>query len=237
MICPRCRAPMNQEILDGHLGTSVSIDLCLPCQAFWFDTYESLKLSPGAVLTLFRTIGEQALKPRPPAENDPRCPRCQLHLRPTHDQQRNTRFQYLRCPRDHGRFITFVDFLREKDFIRPLSASQIDELRRNVQMVTCSNCGGPIDLTKSTECLHCGSPLSMLDLKQAGALVAGLSTADHQRRPIDPALPLELERARRDVDAAFASFERAPGWFDAVSQGGLLGAGLSSLARWLKQQA
>jgi hypothetical protein len=237
MICPRCSAEMNQELLDGHLATSVSIDVCLPCQVFWFDSHESLQLSPGAVLKLFRTIGEQALKPRPASTNAPKCPRCQLHLLPTHDQQRNTRFQYLRCPRDHGRLITFVDFLREKDFIRPLSPPQIDELRRNVQTIACSNCGAPIDLTKSSECSHCGSPLSMLDMKQAGALVAQLSAANQAAaRPIDPALPLELERARSEVDAAFASFEHGPGWFDAVSKGGLLGAGLNSIARWLKQR-
>jgi hypothetical protein len=236
MVCPRCRAPMNSEALDGHLGPPVTIDLCLPCQVFWFDTHESLRLSPGAVLMLFRLIGEHALTPRPPITSQPLCPRCLTPLVLTHDLQRNTRFQYLRCPRDHGRLITFVDFLREKDFIRPLSAQQIEELRQNVQTINCSNCGAPLDLAKSTWCTHCGSPLSMLDMKRAGALVAELQAAEHPGRPIDPALPLQLERARRDVDAAFASFERGPGWFDAVSQGGLIGAGLSSLARWLKQQ-
>ena len=227
---------MTTEPLDGHLGTSVTIDLCLPCQVFWFDAHESLKLSPGAVLKLFRLIGEQALTTRPPTTNEPLCPHCSMRLLLTHDQQRNTRFQYLRRPRDHGRLITFVDFLREKDFVRPLSAQQIDELRRSVQTLNCSNCGAPIDLMKSSGCAHCGTPLSMLDMKQAGALVAGLRAAEQPGRPIDPALPLQLERARREVDAAFASFEHGPGWFDAVSQGGLIGAGLSSLARWLKQQ-
>ena len=48
----------------------------------------------------------------------------------------------------------------------------------------------------------------MLDLKQAGALVAELREADHAARTVDPALPLELARARREVDAAFASFEQ-----------------------------
>ena len=141
----------------------------------------------------------------------------------------------MRCPKDHGRLITFVEFLREKDFIRPLSAQQIEELRRNVQIVNCSNCGAPIDLTNSSSCGHCGSPLSMLDMKRAGALVAELREADRPDRPIDPALPLRLARARREVEAAFASFERGPGWFDDVSQGGLVGAGLSALARWLKE--
>ena len=226
---------MDAEALEGHVGTSVPIDLCRSCQVFWFDTRESLQLSPGAVLRLFRLIGEQAMTAHPAAPAHPSCPRCGLRLLLTHDQQRSTRFQYLRCGRGHGRLITFVDFLREKNFIRPLSARQIEELRRNVQTINCSNCGAPIDLTATSTCPHCASPLSMLDMKQAGALVAALRESA-QPRPVDPALPLHLERARREVDAAFAAFERGPGWFDDVSRGGLVAAGLSSLARWLKQQ-
>jgi hypothetical protein len=226
---------MDPEVLTGHLGTAIDVDICLPCQALWFDDHESLQLSPAAVLKLFRVIGEHALATRPPTSGTPACPRCRIHLLLTHDQQRTTKFQYLRCPRGDGRFISFVDFLREKNFIRPLTPQQIDELRRNVQTVNCSNCGAPIDLSKGSSCGHCGSPLSMLDMKQAGALVAALADAE-QPRPIDPALPLRLEQARREVEASFGSFERGPGWFDDVSRGGLVAAGLNSLARWLNQK-
>lgn len=235
MTCPNCHAVMATLTLDGHLGTSVTIDLCQPCQLFWFDARESLKLAPGGVLKLFRIIGEHALDARTPASHHPVCPRCRAHLLPTHDQQRNTKFQYLRCPNDHGRLITFMDFLREKDFIKPLSAQQIETLRQSVQAINCSNCGAPIDLATHASCAHCGSPLSMLDLNQAGALVAELRDADRPDRPIDPTLPLQLARARREVDAAFASFERGPGWFDDVSSGGLVEAGLSALAKWLSR--
>jgi hypothetical protein len=234
MTCPSCHSEMTVDTFDGHLGTSVAIDLCLPCQVFWFDAGESLKLSPVGVLKLFRIIGEQALKPRASAAERPKCPRCGVRLFATHDQQRNTKFQYLRCAKEHGRLISFVDFLREKDFIKPLSARQIQELRQSVQIVNCSNCGAPIDLTKHIACGHCSSPLSMLDMKQAGALVAELRAAQ-EPKAIDPALPLRLERARRDVDAAFASFERSPSWFADVSSGGLVEAGLSALAKWLKK--
>ncbi|MBI4485407.1 MAG: hypothetical protein HY655_05295, partial [Acidobacteria bacterium] len=119
---------------------------------------------------------------------------------------------------------------------RPLSPQQIEELRRSVQVVNCSNCGAPVDLMKGSACTHCGSPLSMLDMNRAGALIAELQEAAQAVRPIDPTLPLQLEQARRQVEAAFASFDRNPSWFDDVSQGGLVAAGLSSLARWLKQQ-
>jgi hypothetical protein len=236
MNCPSCHAPMTEQTLEGRLSTPVAIDLCLPCQAFWFDGYESLRLAPGSVLRLFRLIGEQApTKPVALAEAS-RCPRCQVQLVPAHDMQRHTRFQYLRCPLAHGRLITFFNFLREKDFIRPLSKSQIDELRRNVQMVNCSNCGAPVDLAAGSTCAHCGSPLSMLDMGQAQALVATLRDAEAAPRTVDPALPLHLEQARREVETAFAAFEQRPGWFDDVSSAGVVGAGLNAIARWLKDR-
>ena len=122
MDCPNCNAAMVAERLDGRSGQSLAIDLCQPCQVFWFDGYESLQLSPGSVLTLFRAIGEQLPSARMPPSDEASCPRCGATLRVTHDIQRNTRFQYRRCPNKCGRLISFFDFLREKDFIRPLSA-------------------------------------------------------------------------------------------------------------------
>src|SRR6187397_451066 len=96
MHCPNCGAPMSEQTLDGQLGTNVKIDLCLSCQAFWFDGYESLKLTPASVLKLFRLIGEQPAS-KPAAMSDrSACPRCQMRLVPTHDMQRNTTFGYLR---------------------------------------------------------------------------------------------------------------------------------------------
>jgi hypothetical protein len=77
----------------------------------------------------------------------------------------------------------------------------------------------------------------MLDLKQAGALVEQLRAADRADKPVDPALALNLERARREVGASFDAMERGGGdaaWFRDVASGGLVGAGLSAVARWLK---
>ena len=234
MDCPNCRAPMTAQALHGHLGTPITIDLCLACQAFWFDGYESLKLTPGSVLRLFRTIGEQAARATPLADTS-KCPRCQARLVPTHDMQRTTRFQYLRCPLKHGRLISFFNFLREKDFVRPLSAAQLEELRRNVQSVNCSNCGAPVDLATGSSCAHCGSALSMLDMTQAEALIDTLRDAERSSGAVDPSLPMRLARSRRDVHAAFENFDRGAHWFDDVSSTGLVGAGLSSIARWLRE--
>ena len=151
--------------LEGHTGTSVDIDVCKPCRAFWFDRHESLQLSPRATLSLFSLIGDQVTTARLPLGSVLKCPRCGSRLLQTQDRQRNTAFRYWRCPHDHGRLITYFDFLREKNFIKPLSQEQIDELRRKLRTVNCSNCGAPVDLAHRTICEHCDSPLSMVEWK------------------------------------------------------------------------
>lgn len=229
---------MLEHTLEAHMGATVTIDVCFACQAFWFDDRESLRLSPASTLRLFRLIGERAPEPRQALQGAIPCPRCGVRLDPVQDLQRTTRFQYRRCSRRHGRFITFFDFLREKNFIVPMSAVQIEELRRHVGAVNCSNCGASIDLAHGSSCAHCGSPLSIVDVHQAERLVAQLRTADRSGTPVDPALPLRLEQARRDVTRAFESFDGQNDavWFQNASASGPVLAGLQSLARWLGRQ-
>src|SRR5580693_6527759 len=170
MKCPNCAAEMTGMTLDARPGavthiSVVDIDVCMGCQAFWFDSHESMELSQGASLKLMKMIGEQ------PASGDAvrpellRCPRCSGRLPLIHDLQGNTKFSYWRCS-EHGRFIGFLDFLREKSFIHTLSAQELAELRQKIQMVNCPNCGAPIDLTGSSVCAHCGSPISLMDVKR-----------------------------------------------------------------------
>ncbi len=117
----------------------------------------------------------------------------------------------MRCPGRHGRLITFFNFLREKNFIRPLSAAQIEELRQNVRTVNCSNCGAPIDLAKGRRLR--ALRLAALDARRetGGGARAALQKAGAGPQPVDKAaLPLELARARRDVSDAFARFADQP---------------------------
>ena len=221
---------MTALTLDGHQGTPVSIDLCVQCQAFWFDKYESLQLAPASTLKLLKIIGEQTA-PGPTQFSGARCPRCSSPLRLIQDMQRSTRFSYYRCSSEHGRFIRFFEFLREKDFIRPLSKQQLDELRLEVQIVNCSNCGAPIDLAAGSVCAHCKSPVSMLDMKQPQTLLAQLREAA-EPRPVDPTLPLELARARRDVESLFAEERRSVWLKDAPSD--IVHTCLNVVAKWLK---
>lgn len=226
---------MRQETLEGHGARPIVIDMCVPCQSLWFDSRESIGLTPASTLTLFRLIGEHTGRPQPTEAELARCPRCRGRLRLTHDIQRNVRFAYLNCPNGHGRLTTFFEFLKEKDFIRPLTPKQIADLRASVQFVNCSNCGAPVDLAAGSSCRHCRSPLSMLDMKQAGSLVEQLRRADRSGEPVDPTLPLQLERARREVDVAFRGIEDSV-WLQDAESAGLVGAGLQALARWLRTQ-
>lgn len=226
---------MQSHPLDAHHGRSIDVDMCDPCQSIWFDGKESLQLTPGATLTAFRLIGEHAGKPALQDRDVSRCPTCRAQLRRTQDQQRNTRFEYFRCPNGHGRLISFFDFLKEKDFIKPLAPAQVAELRRSIQAVNCSNCGAPVDLAHRSDCAHCGSALSMLDLQQAEKLVQQLRDASRVR-PIDPALPLALARARRETEDAFRGLPGHEAWSDNLSSLGLVGAGLAALAALLKAE-
>ena len=224
---------MTALTLDGHLGTKVELDLCAACQVIWFDRLESLRLSPGATLSLFRTIGERKQTSPPPLGDPMKCPRCDLRLLLTNDRQRNTPFRYRRCAREHGRLITFFDFLREKDFVRPLSARQIAELRASVQTVNCSNCGAPIDLAQASACAHCSTPLSMLDLNQIEVMAAHLRRADEASRTIDPMLPERMKREKEAVESLFAALRADEGGARPGSTG-LVEMGLRLFSNWLK---
>lgn len=206
---------MTAMKMEAHLSAPVEIDLCTGCQSFWFDKYEDLKLSSGSTLKLMKLIGENSSPQKRPYANVLPCPRCSSHLVFTHDLQGNTRFSYWRCANEHGRFIGFLDFLREKSFIRALSAKEINELKEKIQTVNCANCGAAINLATETVCTHCGSPISMLDVKQPQQWVSELNQAP-EPMAFDPA----LFKVEPESDAAS---------FNSIH------AGLSALARWLTE--
>ena len=43
---------MEEHTLASHNGRTVTLDLCVPCQSFWFDARESLALTPASTLAL-----------------------------------------------------------------------------------------------------------------------------------------------------------------------------------------
>src|SRR3989442_2290692 len=177
MNCPGCAAPMSVVALLDRSGADLEVDVCQTCQTFWFDRFENTRLSAGATVKLFHLMAEQQRSAGGPLGQAMKWPRCKGALTLTHDiQLRATKFEYWRCPK-HGHFITFLQFLKEKVFVRSLTPKQIAELRQNVQILNCSNCAAPIDLVQQSTCPHCGSPLSMIDMKQIAAHVRELEQA------------------------------------------------------------
>ena len=123
--------------------------------------------------------------------------------------------------------MAYIDFLREKDFVRPLTPQQLDELRQNVQTINCSNCGAAIDLAKDSACAHCGSAMSMLDLQQMARTIGQLQTAAAGHVPAAAASTAPPSREAADIDAlmrALKAEERAASAPNLIEIGlGLLG--------------
>ena len=235
MKCPGCSTEMTAMTLDGHSGAQVAIDVCATCQAFWFDHLESLQLSAGSTLKLMKFIGEHSSPGKSSLPDPLRCPRCATTLRLAHNMQRNMPFTYWRCGNDDGHFIGFLEFLKEKNFIHPLSAEQIKELRQNVQFVNCSNCGASINLESDSVCSFCHAPISMLDMKQPQRMLDQLKQAA-EPRPLDPTLPLKLASAKLELESSLADHDRSPEWWSDATSSGLVQAGLNAVARWLSEK-
>lgn len=182
--CPGCGVTMEPQRLPRKPLGEVTIDFCLPCQALWFDTLESAQLTPGSTLALFDTIRRSAPAGRALPSQLP-CPRCTKPLVVTHDLQHTTRFTYYRCPNGHGRFTPFVQFLREKNFVRPLSPAELVRLRQTIRVVQCSSCGAPVDLEKDAACPYCRAPIAILDPDAVKATVNELEAAEARRTSVN----------------------------------------------------
>jgi hypothetical protein len=179
--CPGCAAPMRGLALARNTHGEHTVDLCERCHALWFDRHESAQLGPAAILELFEAVHAAPPPARTGLPTRLPCPRCGIALADTHDLQRSTRFRYWRCPRGHGRFTPFVQFLREKDFMRPLSRQEVERLRAQVASVRCTGCGASVELARDMVCGYCRSPVEMLDPEAAARTLATLAEARHGR--------------------------------------------------------
>jgi len=229
LTCPGCRNPMQALDLERRAAGTLVVDLCEPCQALWFDPMESPQLSPKATLELFRAINDAPAAERRALPERMNCPRCDTPLAQTQDLQHSTRFSYYRCVRGHGRLTPFFQFLREKNFIRPIPKEDLERLKSLVRIIRCSSCGAPIDLETSTACEFCRAPIAILDPEAASRAVRELTAVETSAAP-----PMDdAERAAAAVMAA-AQFERALAREQADRESGfavdLVSIGLSALA-------
>ncbi|MBI2317473.1 MAG: zf-TFIIB domain-containing protein [Betaproteobacteria bacterium] len=114
LICPNCSEPMDERRLEGSDGGDLAIDLCFGCHVIWFDSLESPRLAPGAVMDLLRLIGRHRQKERQILREHLNCPHCGSPLDRTDDLVKGGRIRYYRCSHDGGRLTPFLQFLIEK---------------------------------------------------------------------------------------------------------------------------
>ena len=64
----------------SNLGQTLELDICFACQGLWFDRQENLKLTPAAVVELFRLLHEHRTDQHRPLHEPMACPRCNTTL-------------------------------------------------------------------------------------------------------------------------------------------------------------
>ncbi len=202
MECPGCTLEMDEHTFPANYGGEVEIDVCSHCNGIWFDGRESLQLSPGATLNLFGILYSRNDSAKAELVPTKSCPRCDADLAETHDMQRTTRFTYFRCAQ-HGRYITFFQFLREKNLVRAPNPKELAQLRDRVKTVKCSNCGGPIELALGTECAFCSAPVSILSEESITNTLAQLQQREEKRTTVAPDLAARIVQAKLQAVNAY----------------------------------
>jgi hypothetical protein len=241
--CPNCRQPMQTQDFEGHEPGAVRVELCFACAGIWFDHLASVQLAPAAVIELFKEIQSHGDAAPQPVAKRLSCPRCDSDLSLSFDLSKSGRFSYFRCLRGDGRFTPFFQFLREKQFVRSLTAGEMQRLRTQVRQIRCSECGAPIDLEHSTQCEYCHAPVSFLDPDAVENALHMWSDAENRRRvgPTPQAVADTLSRIQLPHAQPNASSEVHLG--SSLSAGGtgpagsgldLIAAGIHAIGRLLE---
>ena len=235
---------MESVTLSSHIGLPVEIDVCSPCHVIWFDNLESASLSPGSVIELFKRIHKARDHGRNLLNTQVDCPRCEAPLKSASDIAKGGRFSYSRCENGDGRLISFVQFLREKNFIRSLQPHEISALSVKVKQIRCSSCGGPINLENDNACLHCGAAISVLDEAAVEKALVSLQAKEIDRTTLDPnalgdailATEVNAQRIRRLQSAPYKQSGSIDWLSDVPTTGGIadlielgIGAALAAL--------
>lgn len=184
--CPSCRQTMVKHRFERLHHGEVVLDLCFACQGIWFDDFESVQITPGGIVELFKLIHEHRDDQRQPLREPLPCPRCQERLLHGLDVAKHGgRFNYHRCLQKHGRFTTFAQFMIEKGFVRQLNPLEIDALSAKVGIVRCLGCGAPVDIRRDHVCGHCRAPIAILDPGAVEQALARYQQAEVRRTTPD----------------------------------------------------
>ncbi|MCL2524543.1 MAG: zf-TFIIB domain-containing protein [Betaproteobacteria bacterium] len=184
--CPSCRQLMSKHRFARQYGGEVVLDVCFSCQGIWFDEFESLQITPGGIVDLFKLLNEHRDDPHQPLRDALACPRCRERLLHGLDAAKHGgRFNYHRCLQKHGRFITFAQFMIEKGFVRQLNPTEIETLSAKIDVVRCMSCGAPVDIRRDHACGHCRAPIAILDPNAVEQALQRFQSAETRRNTID----------------------------------------------------
>jgi len=194
---------MEVQSLASLAGGQVEIELCFACRGLWFDPQENLKLSPAAVVELFKLLHAHRHEGAHALPQQLACPRCRRALVQGFDVVKSGRYITHRCPQRHGRFSTFAAFMIEKGFVRQLTVAEIDDMAQRLKVINCSNCGASVDLRTDHACPYCRSALSLLDPQAVERALVGYESAARAQGGIQlPQLADALVMLERDRQQA-----------------------------------
>ena len=185
--CTNCSTLMSLYTLPGHYNQRVELDVCHDCNAIWFDQWESSQLSPDGTVALFQLINERGGTSSSASSKfgeGLRCVSCGTGMRLTNDRVKNTRFAYQSCPKGHGRFTTFYNFLAEKQFVRELTQQERAKLAASVQQIKCSSCAAPVNIGRTDACEYCRAPVSVFDRDAAKKAIDHYLQERHKQVPV-----------------------------------------------------
>jgi len=165
--CGNCRQPMRKLGLAARHKHQelVEIDVCEPCSLIWFDDTESARLAGPGLADLVRVIHRSMNSERPlePLPLTLPCPLCAAPLKRVPNISRFGRTTQLQCPKDHGAYQTFAQFLSEKGYFRPFTWADIKQVLASGKRLLCFNCGAALEPRPHDECQYCRSSVGLLD--------------------------------------------------------------------------
>jgi hypothetical protein len=179
--------------LSGHYQRRVEIDTCPHCCLVWFDDTESVRLAGPGISGLVREIhgAMQAGGDHAHAVSLARvqnCPVCAAALKPVANRTRFGRTTQLECPQGHGYYQTYILYLAEKGFVRPLAWADIRSLQAAGKEVFCAGCGFPLPARPVDACPACHAAVGVIDpARLALASLAADGDDDGAARPAAPA--------------------------------------------------
>lgn len=177
---------MEKHRFERLLHGEIILDVCFPCQSIWFDDFESVQITPGGIIELFKLIHAHRDGQRLPLGSPLKCPRCKDKLLHGLDVAKHGgKFNYHRCLQKHGRFTTFSQFMIEKGFVRQLNNAEIHALSAKISVIRCNSCGAPVDIRKNHACEHCKSPITILDPTAVEQSLARYQQAEVKRTTTD----------------------------------------------------